>query len=269
MMEVMKRPPVIFLGIVFCAGLISYFFSNESVSENLQKAEQFYETGERAPTVAARENAFNQALTTYLELEKQLDPDYSNGMLYYNIGNTYFQLNEIPLAIYYYYKALSLNPGNRKIQFNLGVSLRKLGDDYHQERGAFDYLFFFHSFFSLPSRLQLLFWCLVLSFIAGSYAIWKHSSVARITAWVLAAVGGLFFLSALYTQFIQTPEGVVIQSGMLHRDAGKQYAEVRSEPVASGSKVSVLAVKADGKWVKIRTESGDVGYIPSEKLKVI
>ena len=37
---------------------------------------------------------------------------YSSSDLYYNIGNCYYRLNDIPNSVYYYEKALMLDPSN-------------------------------------------------------------------------------------------------------------------------------------------------------------
>lgn len=62
---------------------------------------------------------FNQALTLYKKEDK-------SGELYYNLGNTYYQLGQYPWAIFYYYRALSLRPGDIRIENNLKVTQEKL-----------------------------------------------------------------------------------------------------------------------------------------------
>ncbi len=51
---------------------------------------------------------------------------YSSSDLYYNIGNCYYRLNDIPNSVYYYEKALMLDPSNGDAEFNLNIANRQL-----------------------------------------------------------------------------------------------------------------------------------------------
>ncbi|MBO7133315.1 MAG: tetratricopeptide repeat protein [Bacteroidales bacterium] len=51
---------------------------------------------------------------------------YSSSDLYYNMGNCYYRLNEIPYSVYYYEKALMLDPSNSDAAFNLNIANRSL-----------------------------------------------------------------------------------------------------------------------------------------------
>ena len=51
---------------------------------------------------------------------------YSSSDLYYNIGNCYYRLNDIPNSVYYYEKALMLDPSNDDAEFNLNIANRQL-----------------------------------------------------------------------------------------------------------------------------------------------
>lgn len=51
---------------------------------------------------------------------------YSSSDLYYNIGNCYYRLNDIPHSVYYYEKALMLDPSNDDAEFNLNIANRQL-----------------------------------------------------------------------------------------------------------------------------------------------
>jgi len=50
-----------------------------------------------------------------------IDSGYQSPELYYNMGNAYFKLQEIPSAILYYEKALKLKPSDENIQYNLNL----------------------------------------------------------------------------------------------------------------------------------------------------
>ena len=74
-------------------------------SGSAEKGKAYYSQGVSAATVAGQSAAFNAALDEFLGLEAAGNPVFGSGKLYYNIGNTYFQLEEYPRAILYYARA--------------------------------------------------------------------------------------------------------------------------------------------------------------------
>ena len=59
---------------------------------------------------------YDQALTTYLEIEQQ---NYESAPLYFNIGNCYFKKGKLGYAILYYLRAQKLKPGDPDVETNL------------------------------------------------------------------------------------------------------------------------------------------------------
>ncbi|MBW6515665.1 MAG: tetratricopeptide repeat protein [Candidatus Cloacimonetes bacterium] len=69
---------------------------------------------------AYQERNYELALQSFLHLTEE---GVVNAKLYYNIGNTYFRLDNIGHAILYYKKGLRLEPYNQTLQNNLRYSL--------------------------------------------------------------------------------------------------------------------------------------------------
>lgn len=59
---------------------------------------------------------FEEAVRDY---EKILENGKASAEVYYNLANAYYKLEQVAPSIYYYNKALQLNPGNKDIQNNL------------------------------------------------------------------------------------------------------------------------------------------------------
>lgn len=86
--------------------LTSLLFADDSI--RLNEAATFYKNQE-----------FDKALTLYNSLHKS----YPNNIdILYNLGNTYFKLNNNGYAIAYYLKALQWNPSNDDIRYNLSLA---------------------------------------------------------------------------------------------------------------------------------------------------
>ena len=73
------------------------------------------------------------------------------------MANSYYQLDETPLAVYYYYRAKALAPRDSAIAFNLSQALHKLNINQPESSPLSGNLFALASFLSLPERLELFF----------------------------------------------------------------------------------------------------------------
>ena len=73
--------------------------------DNFDKATTLYQKGD-----------YTQAAAVYSSILKS---GKESSALYYNLGNTYYKLNNVPESIYYYEKALQLDPENADAKNNL------------------------------------------------------------------------------------------------------------------------------------------------------
>jgi tetratricopeptide (TPR) repeat protein len=269
----MKNPFLTLVVLLILGGIVNslwYGFSKKQENlELLEKSYQDYVKGEQAQSLGEREDAFNQSLLYYTELETQYQPIYGNGKLYYNIGNSYFQLGEYPFAALYYYRAKKLMPREDFVAVNLSMTLDKLGISEKQEESVFQKLFFYHFLFSIPEKLQLFFIISLVAVLSSSLYIWTRFRFFKNTGVVFGFFAVLLLISFGFSHYIAPIEAVLVKSSALYRDAGYQYAKVQEAPVLSGSKLEVLDVIQKGEWLKVKTQTGDLGYVPQEALRII
>lgn len=254
------------IGLAFIAFVYLIVALSDRSGEELEKAEMSYQQGEIATTLAERKDAFNNALDTYLRLDARHQPYFGNGKLYYNLGNTYYQLEEYPLAIWSYSKALTLMPRHKNLEENLQQARQLAGVSETSLPSFFEQFF---DYFSLPERLQLILLFLSLSFLLFSGSIWLNKTWMKYLGSFFFILLLTFLASVFYTQFIDPTEAIILQGTSLYRDAGAHYAKVKEEPLMPGSKVKVLQVVRGGRWIKIMTSDGILGYVPYENLRVI
>lgn len=238
-------------------------------SEIIDSSLKIYREAESSPIIFGRQEGFNKALDLFLKLEEEYQPNYGTGKLSYNIGNTYFELEEYALAILYYKRAESLMPRSVEIRKNLQSAQQKLGlkggDDPYS---LFDRLLE-KPYLSLPERLQIFFISAVLTLFFSSLILWKKRWGCACLAWIFFSLS-LLILSNLILSFYFSPiEAVLTHSVQLRRDIGFQFAKVKEEPLQKGIIVEVLKSSPDGQWVKIQTPDGEFGYIPSQSLQLI
>ena len=241
-----------------------------SISSNITKeANKSYKEGESSVTVSIRKTAFNHALELYLELENRFQPEFGNGKLYFNIANTYFQLEEYPLAILYYNRASALNPYDKTIQDNLSIALSKAHVLNKTEKTPFKTIFFFHNLLPLPIRFQIFFVFSLTSLLLFSFWFWGFNKKLRLGSLFFLSISIVMFFSLLYTYFLENPSAIIIKPTNLYRGAGTQFAKVSDIPVEAGSKVTVLQFDEDEKWLKIEDNNNIIGFVQSDSIKII
>ena len=76
--------------------LLSFSVFSQTNENPFEKATQYYDQGE-----------YQNAIDQYKSILKS---GKESSALYYNLANTYYKLNHVPESIYYYEKALQLNP---------------------------------------------------------------------------------------------------------------------------------------------------------------
>ncbi len=224
---------IIFIAILLClTAAVFYFFPRSNATQTqLEEAYNSYIKGEQAKTVAVRKDAFNKALSLYSELESQYAPHYGNGKLFYNIGNTYFQLEQYPQAIYYYYNALALMPTNETVKQDISVASAKLDLPPPPPDSIFKKVFFFYSYLSLPDRLRAFFFCAIAALLFFSAAIWVPSRFWKALGTLFAILSVLFLATVFYSRYWSPIEAIAVKSTLLYRDAGTEYAHVKEQPL--------------------------------------
>lgn len=249
--------------------ILLFMFFLRGTDFRVQEADKNYHLGESAATIMERQTAFNSALKLYLTLEEGYQPRYGNGKLYYDIGNTYFQLGQYPWAVLYYQRAKALMPREKKVQSNLATTLDKLALPRSDVSSVFGNIFFFQTYLSLPERLQLFFIFSFATCVFYSVFIWRSYIWLRTCAFIALGFVALMLLSLGYTRYFSPIEGVIVHSVDLRRDAGINYAKVGELPVAAGTTVEVLGDVSEGKWFKVAVPNGDFGFIPQESIRLM
>lgn len=104
--------------ILFLLLIITNTIASQTTSESFASANDLY-----------KNEKFEQAITLYKKIELQ---GFVSSELYYNLGNSYYKINKVGPSIYYYEKALKLNPLNEDVKNNL-VFAKRLALDNIEE----------------------------------------------------------------------------------------------------------------------------------------
>jgi len=210
-------------------------------------------------------NNFEQALDNFLYAEKSglINPD-----LYFNLGNTYFSLNNLPFAILYYKKALLLDSSYSFAKKNLNFVLSLTPDKQTALDDYFLSSFLKKTFYFFSINSLLIFCLLLLTIIVIIiHAQWKFSQLDK-TATKFAIFTLLFcfvFLvvitGARISSMKNNNEAVLIDK-TVYAYSGPSESFTRLFTIHEGSVLAIHRQEED--WSQISTLNGFSGWIKTE-----
>jgi tetratricopeptide (TPR) repeat protein len=214
---------------------------------------------------------YKDAVQSYQNI---LKGGYQSATVYFNLGNSYYKLGDIPSAILYYEKAHRLNPGDEDINTNIQIANLKTTDKIEATPDFF--LTKWWEAFVLCCPVSTLGWLSILLFIAGCAVLIVYLYAATVglkRAAFYTAIGLLFF--GLVTIFMAANQVHYFAS---HRQAivFNNSVTVKSEPgqgakalfvIHEGTKVDVL--ENNNTWLRVKLLNGNEGWIQLNDVKDI
>lgn len=239
--------------------LFSFVLEATDLSERVEEAALAYQKGISAEKAIDKDQHFNQALNLYLMIQAHVGEENNLSDLYYNIGNTFYQLNQMPWAILYYYKALALQPHNEAIINNLNSAQERLQISQPSTESALFY----------PVTVMLFLAFTFAATLCLSLYIWTKERVWYKLGLTPCVLSILFLTLGIYQSFFDPINAVIVQPEIPLRSAEEQALPASETPTLPGMKVRVLSASADGKWLKIATDNGTIGYVTYASLRLI
>lgn len=214
---------------------------------------------------------FEKAIETYKVIESK---EIVSSELYYNLGNAYYKLNKVGPTIYYYEKALKLNPLNEDVRNNL-VFAKRLALDNIEEVPKTVFQRFNANYLQKLSYNQWAVVCVVLSFLASLLFLLFYFSQSSALKRIYFTISGIGFLALILSIFItynqynftkNNKEAIVFAEKTAIRNA----PTLNSEEVFTlheGTKVTVL--DAIDNWKKIKIADGKLGWVIASEIKLL
>lgn len=208
-----------------------------------------------------------------LRYERLVDEfEIRNGKLYYNLGNTYFQMDEIGRAILNYRRAQRLAPSDPNISRNLAFARTRRYDKFEdaQETQILRTLLFWHFDFSPTTRLTI--FSVVSALFWGAMLLRPYLRSAAPTG-VTAGLGiatALFLGSILYDAAIGEKQrhGVVIAPDVIARKGdGETYEPSFTDPLHAGAEVRLVEQRSD--WRQVELPDGRRCWLPARDIEWI
>jgi tetratricopeptide (TPR) repeat protein len=216
-----------------------------------------------------KEGNYDEAIKLYKEIESK---DSISSTLFYNLGNSYYKLNSVANTIYYYEKALILNPLNEDAATNLQFAKRMTIDNIEEIPKTFLQKFEVNYLQKLSFN-QWATLTIVFSFLGSIlFLLFYFSNIStKKRGYFLTSVLSflLLFISAFITyhqhqKSINTKYAIIFESKISVSNA----PTVNSEEIFTlheGTKVNILDTLDN--WKKIKLADGKIGWILANTLK--
>ncbi|MCX6270115.1 MAG: tetratricopeptide repeat protein [Bacteroidetes bacterium] len=208
------------------------------------------------------------------EYEKVVQNGFESAALYFNLGNSYFKMNNIPMAIWYYEKARKLNPCDEDIIFNLKLANTRITDKIESIPELFFYRWWkeIRGLFSPDGWARITIVTFFLFFLlAAIYLLMKKVVIRKISFWLsmtLLLITIFTFTFAWQTsQLRKIQKEAIIFAPAVNVKSSPDESSVDLFVLHEGSKVIITDNLGD--WYKIFIANGSVGWIPAETMKVI
>jgi len=245
--------------IFFSAGLTMQVSAQEFQAE-FSRGNNFYQQGE-----------YENVLEIY---DKIIETGFESGELYYNLGNTYYKLNNIGLSRLYYERARRFLKNDQALDENIKLLKLRLVDKIQIPPRFILYVWRdgLLEMFSMNLLSWLtagLLWLLLITAAVRQYFL-KRRRDDRFK-YLLVTIGGFFVLSTLlFSQKIFNAEteeyGVILEPSVtLYAEPSDKGTEVFM--LHEGTKVKIA--RDNNEWLEIKLEDGKTGWIDKTHLEII
>ena len=195
--------------------------------------------------------------------------------VYYNLGNAYYRLDDIPHAILSYERALLLAPGDGDIRFNLQMARAKTIDKITPQSE----MFFVTGYRALVNFMSVDAWAafgiisLLLVIICSSVYHVSSKPSRRKAGQILQIVFGVFFLlSTLFAwqqrQQLENHNGAIVMGCSVPVKKSPDASSPDQFVIHEGTKVFIQDRGISG-WLLIQLEDGREGWVYSRMVEEI
>ena len=209
------------------------------------------------------------SLELYTAIENQ---NVVSGELFYNMANVYYKTNKVAHAIYYYEKALSIEPNNKDILFNLEFAKRMTLDNIEELpksvsqrfRDNIVLKFTYNTWAVISVSFAFLFAILFLLYHFSYATSLKRIYFITSSITVIMVSLSLLFSYQNYQYATSTRTAIIFAQQAQVKSAPTKSSEVNFE-LHEGTKVFVL--ESLDNWVKIKIADGKIGWIEEDNMK--
>lgn len=212
---------------------------------------------------------FEKAVMLYKQI---LESGQHSAELYFNLGNSYYRLNQVGESIFYFEKAKQLEPTDEDINVNSAFAQNMAIDAVEvlpksQVTQLKDNIIEFFSQEGWAYFIILLEWLFVLFW--GLY-LWNKIPFIKRTFFVTSLILAFLLIGSLFIAVIKSANTSDTTYGILFNEKMEVWAEPNSRAevlflLHEGTKVQMLDQLQE--WQKIRIANGSEGWIKNAKVR--
>lgn len=208
------------------------------------------------------------------QYEKILTQEGVAPELYYNLGNSYFKVNEIGLSILNYERALRLAPRFDDAQYNLELAQLKVIDNTTQT-STFFLGRWIDTLIKLLTSNQWLFigFTVFLLFLLFSFFFFfgKSRQMRKNSFYIGFVFLGLSFITVIFSsirkdQMVNHREAIVMM-GVITAKSSPDKSGTDLFQLHEGTKVSIKSTL--GNWTEIILGNGNIGWVEQKSIEQI
>lgn len=221
---------------------------------------------------AYRKEQYQKASEIYTRL---LQKEGKSAVLYFNLGNCYYRMNDMTKAVLNYQRAKQLEPGNEKLRHNLKLAQSKVTDQIVPQSE----MFFITWIKAWRSTKTADGWAAfaITAFIIVLIGVAAYLFSSKIIVRKIGFFGSIFFLIltiifnifAYYQKRMVTDEPVaVVTAPLMEVKSAPANAATRQFELHEGVTVTVIDNSMKD-WKEIVLEDGRNGWVRTSQLELI
>ena len=218
-----------------------------------------------------RNGAFKEAIKKYKKIESQ---EMVSSELYLNLGNAYYRLNEVGPTIFYYEKALKLNPLNVDVKNNL-VFAKRLALDNIEEVPKTVFQKFNTNYLQKLSYNEWAIVAVVFSFSTSIFFLFFYFGYSSGKKRIYFTTSGISLILLIFSVFITYSQYSITKKNK-EAIVFVQKTEVRNAPTLNSEEIftlhegtKVIVLDAIDNWKKIKLVDGKQGWIIADEIKLL
>ena len=263
-----------------CLCLLSGAVSNDinaqeldktTVSDLYSQAKEFFrQANSKGVTSTEAMSLYKKSAMRYERLIKE--GGIENGMIYYNLGNIYFRMNDIGRAILNYRRAEQYIPDDNNLKQNIQYAREKRIDkvEEKQETKVLKTLFFWHYDFSIKTRIMFFTIFFAIVWISACLRIFIKRPFLVWCITVSAIISILFSGSLTTEEFIlkKTRPGVILSLETTARKGNSEtYEPSFKEPLHAGTEFTLIEDR--GEWYQIELSDSRTCWVTSNDVELV
>ena len=246
--------------LLFCLIFSGLIFSQSENEEYFNKGVELYNKGK-----------YNEAIVEFKEI---IENGQHSENLFFNLGNAFYKINDIANSIFYYEKALKLNPKNNDVLNNLAFAQNMLIDKIEilPTNQVLEFLNSISEILNINQWLALgivLLYFFLLTFILyffSSKSVLKRNYFSASTILLFISIISFFVGLNKFEKQKSKLEAIIFENKIDFRTEPNYRSEILFN-LHEGTKVIIKEELND--WALIEISDGNKGWIELQSIKKI